>query len=82
MPETVMADIRAYYDREIVRRMTDKYGFEFLDALRLWLDSEAHAMFVDPELEMLEFSPLALFDMWEAERVTGDPRQSLFLRCE
>ena len=49
-------------------------------ALESYLGSETYRMFNDPELEMTEFSPLGIFDMWECEQVTGDPRNSLYLR--
>ena len=44
-----------------------------MEALRRYLDSESHRMFVDPELEMLDIPPIGVFDMWEVEQVTGDP---------
>ena len=45
-----------------------------MEALRRYLDSESHRMFVDPELEMLDIPPIGVFDMWEVEQVTDDPR--------
>lgn len=51
-----------------------------LDALRLFLGSQTHQMLEDDDLKMWYFSPLALFDMWETEMATGDPRESLYLR--
>ena len=35
---------------------------------------------LDDDLKMWHFSPLAVFDMWENEQATGDPRNSLYLR--
>ena len=51
-----------------------------MDALRLFLASETHAMLVDDALKLWHFSPLAVYDMWETEEATGDPRNSLYLR--
>ena len=31
-------------------------------------------------LRLWHFSPLAIFDLWESEQATGDPRNSLYLR--
>ena len=76
----IQPEINAYYDEEIVCRIMEKYGFTPLAALDSYLQSETYRMFNDPELEMLEFSPLGIFDMWEAEQITGDPRNSLYLR--
>ena len=55
-------------------------GVPALDGLRLFLDSETHRMLEDDSLKMWYFSPIALFDMWETEIATGDPRNSLYLR--
>lgn len=73
------SDINSFYDSEIVQMIVEKYGFDPMDALRSYLQSETYRMFNDPDLEMLDFSPLGLFDMWECEQVTGDPRNSLYL---
>ena len=51
-----------------------------MDALRLFMSSETHRMLVDDDLKLWYFSPLAIFDMWENEVATGDPRNSLYLR--
>ena len=39
-------------------------------------------MLENADLAMWEFSERAIFDMWESERVTGDPRNSAYLRSE
>ena len=71
-----------YYDKSVIRRIMDKYGMSQMDAARAFLTSETHAMLEDAELAMWEFSERAIFDMWESERVTGDPRNSAYLRSE
>ncbi len=48
-----------------------------MDGLRLFLNSETHEMLADNELRMWHY---ILFDLWENEIVTGDPRNSLYLR--
>lgn len=60
--------------------IVDKYGIEPLSALRRFLYSETYKMLTNVELEMWDFSPLGIFDMWEAEQITGNPRNSLYLR--
>ena len=55
-------------------------GISSMDALRLFIASKTHKMIEDDNLKMWYFSPLALFDMWETELATGDPRDSLYLR--
>ncbi len=71
-----------YYDKSVIRMIIQKYGMEQMDAARAFLISETHAMLEDACLAMTEFSDRAIFDMWEVEKVTGDPRNSAYLRSE
>ncbi|MBQ7417790.1 MAG: hypothetical protein IJV18_06850 [Acidaminococcaceae bacterium] len=71
-----------YYNKNVIQRIMDKYGMSQMDASRAFLTSEAHIMLEDSELAMWEFSERAIFDMWEVERITGDPRNSIYLRSE
>ena len=75
-----MVFIRSFYNEKVLRMIVDKYGIEPLWALRKFLFSETYRMLINEELEMWDFSPFGIFDMWEAEQVTGDPRNSLYLR--
>ena len=45
-----------------------------------FLTSETYQMLIDPEMELYKVSPLIIFDMWETEKVTGNPRQSIYIR--
>lgn len=81
-------------DRYIVRRADEssslrmplptKYDIEPLEASKRFLTSQTHAMLEDPEYAMWEFkfSERAIFDIWEVEQITGDPRKSVYIRCE
>ncbi len=71
-----------YYDKNVIRRIIDKYGMEQMNAARAFLTSETHSMLEEADLAMWEFSERAIFDMWECEQVTGDPRNSVYLRSE
>ena len=71
-----------YYNKKVIQRIMDKYGMSAMDAAIAFLTSETHAMLEDAELAMWDFSERAIFDMWEAERVTGNPRNSVYLRSE
>jgi hypothetical protein len=68
------------YDVEVTRLIVDRLGVDELTALRLFTGSETYAMLADDDLKMWYFSPLAIYDLWETERATGDPRNSLYLR--
>lgn len=76
----VQAYLRSWYDGEVAGMISQKYGEPFSRSLRRFLSSETYRMLCDPDLEMFDFSPTGIFDMWECEQVTGDPRNSLYLR--
>ena len=71
-----------YYNKSVIQLIIDKFAMRPMDASRAFLTSRTHAMLEDPELAMWEFSDRAIFDMWEVEQVTGDPRNSVYLRSE
>ena len=72
--------ILSYYNGEITQMISEKYGYNLMDSLRMFLRSVTYRMLRNPELEMWEFSPLGIFDMWETEQITGDPHNSLYIR--
>lgn len=69
-----------YYDREVVGAMIDKYGLDPLDAVRRFVCSQTHALLEDAENGLSAYPPFAVLEMWEAEQVTGDPRNAACLR--
>ena len=73
-------EILDYYDEEVIKMITEKYGFEQMQALRIFLNSETYKLLSDAELEMWEFGPAAIFDMWENEKITGNTRNYIYLR--
>ncbi len=71
-----------YYDRQVIQKIIDKYGMEPMDAVRKFLTSKTHVMLEDESYGLLSFPDRAVFDMWEAEQITGDPRNSVYVRGE
>ena len=71
-----------YYDVYMTKLISDKYGYTHMETLREFLKSETRQMLETPKLEMWKFSPRALFDICEAEKVTGNPRNSVYIRCD
>ncbi len=69
-----------FYDKEVVTSIIEKYGIEERKAISDFLSSETYQMLIDPETELYKVSPLIIFDIWEAEKVTGNPRQSVYIR--
>ena len=68
------------YDREIVKLINEKYNISFMEAFKKFINSKTYKMLENKDLAMNYFSTLAIFDMWEAEIVTGSPFNSVYLR--
>lgn len=71
-----------YYNREVVGSIIEKYAMEPMDAMRSFLLSETHGLLEDSETGLWAFPVREVLSMWEAEQVTGDPRNALCLRAE
>lgn len=71
-----------YYNTQVVNMISEKYGYSHQQAFNDFAKSEIHKMLSDSKYEMWEFGAPAIFDMWEAEKITGDPRNSLYIRGE
>lgn len=76
-PETI-----DYYNVEVVQMIAQKYGYSHLDALRLFVSSKTHEMLENEECGMTSFGAGAIFEIWESEKITGDPRNSVYIRGE
>lgn len=70
----------SFYENEIIGKIQDKYNLTELQALKKFLNSQTYKMLADISLEMWDFPPAAIFNMWEAEIVTGKPQNSIYLR--
>lgn len=68
------------FDSRVAGLIADSRDIDAIEALRLFLGSQTHAMLLDDDLKLWHFSPLVIFDLWENEQATGDPRNSLYLR--
>ena len=71
-----------YYDRHVIQRIIEKYGMEPMEAARSFLKSETHEMLEDADCGLWSYPERAVFEMWEAEKITGDPRNSASIRGE
>ena len=77
----IEARTRDFFDRHVTKLIVDKYGLDERVALKEFLKSEAYQMLLGNSLEIYSMSPLAVFDMWESEKVTGNPRNSVYIRA-
>lgn len=71
-----------FFDRQVVHQIIEKYGIGEMEAIKRFIGTETYQMLSDPELEIYKMSPHIVFDMWESEQVTGNPRNSQYLRGE
>ena len=71
-----------YYDRHVIEQIIDKYGMDPMDATRSFLTSETHRILEDAECGLWMYPERAVFDMWETEQRTGEPRNSVYIRGE
>ena len=75
-------EIVDYYDNEVVEMISDKYGLSQMDALKLFVCSKTHEMLENEDCGMTDFGAEAIFEIWEYEKVTGDPKKSVYIRGE
>ena len=71
-----------YYNTQVVNMISEKYGYSHQQAFNDFAKSEIHKMLSDSKYAMWEFATPAIFDMWEAKKITGDPRSSLYIKGE
>lgn len=75
-----LSEVLYCYDKEVIKLYSEKYGYSYNDALKKFVTSETHKMMEDPECGMSEFGAPAILEIWEAEQITGDPRNSVYIR--
>lgn len=75
-------EILDYYNEEVVMMISEKYKMSHMEALKAFVNSKTHKMLEDENLGMTEFGAGAIFEIWESEKETGDPRNSDYIRGE
>ncbi len=80
MSKRTAPSILQTFDAELARLIAENREISEMDALRLFLASETHAMLADDDLKLWHFSPLVIYDLWENEEAAGDQRNSLYIR--
>ncbi len=75
-------EIIDYYNNEVIMMIAEKYGFSQMDALKAFVNSKTHEMLENEDCGMTDFGAGAIFEIWECERITGDPRNSVYIRGE
>ena len=75
-------DVVDYYDAEVVKMIAEKYGYSHMEALRQFVMSRTHELLEDEDTGMTAFGAGAVFEIWEAEKITGSPQNSVYIRGE
>lgn len=75
-------EITDYYNGEVVEMIANKYGYSNMEALRIFVTSKTHEMLENEECGLTAFGAGAIFEIWEAEMITGDPRNCIYIRGE
>lgn len=75
-------EIIDYYNNEVVLMIMEKYGLNQMEAFKVFVNSKTHEMLENADCGMTDFGAEAVFDIWENEKVTGDPRNSIYIRSE
>lgn len=75
-------EIIDYYNIEVVNMIVEKYGYSQMDAFRMFVLSKTHEMLENEECGLTSFGAGAIFEIWETKRVTGDPKNSVYIRGE
>lgn len=73
-------EINRYFSSFVIKLIMEKYGLNELDAIKEYYFSETYKMLNDISLEIYKMSHLVVFDMWENEKNTGNPRNSEYIR--
>jgi len=69
-----------FFDRNVSKMICEKYAIPEMESIRLFLMSETYKMLLREETEIFMMSPFAVFDMWECEKISGNPRMSVYIR--
>ena len=75
-------DVVDYYNAEVVKMIAEKYGYSHMEALRQFVMSRTHELLEDEDTGMTAFGAGAVFEIWEAEKITGSPQNSVYIRGE
>ena len=75
-------EIIDYYNNEVVMMIIEKYGLSEMEAFKGFVNSKTHEMLENENCGMTDFGAEAIFEIWECEKITGDPRNSVYIREE
>ncbi|MCD8307071.1 MAG: DUF3990 domain-containing protein [Clostridia bacterium] len=68
-----------FYDRQITEMIADKYKVSYMEAFKMFASSQTHRMLEQKPYMMCDFGYPAIFEIWETEKETGNPRNNPYL---
>ena len=74
------SDYLFFFDRWVIPMIAEKYQLDDEKALRLFINSQTYQLLTDEGTKLFRESPLVIFDMYNAEHETGDPRNSSYIK--
>lgn len=75
-------EIIDYYNSEVVMMIAEKYGLDQMEAPKQFVMSKTHEMLENEDFGMTDFGAEAIFEIWECEKITGEPKNSVYIRGE
>jgi hypothetical protein len=76
----VNSDVKIFFDTYVISLITDEYKISEDEALRNFIHSETYQLLSDEDTRLFRESPLFIFDMYKAEKTTGNPRNSSYIK--
>jgi hypothetical protein len=69
-----------FYDNWLVPLISEKEGINEEIALKKFIDSETYKMLADEDNKLYWESPLVIWDLYQTEIATGNPRNSTYIQ--
>jgi hypothetical protein len=69
-----------FFDKWVIPMIAEEFKIAEEKALRWFIHSQTYQMLLDEETKLFCESPLVIFDLFKAERETGDPRNSTYIK--
>jgi hypothetical protein len=69
-----------FYDNWLIPLISEKEGMNEEIALKKFIFSETYKMLADADNKLYWESPLVIWDLYQVEIATGDPRNSTYIQ--
>jgi len=74
------SDYLFFFDRWVIPLIAEEYNFDEAKAVQWFINSQTYQLLSDETTKLFRESPLVIFDLYKAERETGDPRNSTYIK--